>query len=217
VYESLEFTLSSGAVPLTVLGIILLTGTTVGRLFCGWACPFGMIQDFLSYLPFSKKRLDGSLGKYLKDVKWVILGVSLFCALVIGFRREDQITVHDGAFSISFFNVFSPSVTLFAYLPYLIVWKSHALVDAGLLGLLKFSFFILSILPAIFIPRFFCRYLCPLGALLSPFGSFKFLRISRATSLSSETLNKTLYDVCPMGVVASEVSFLSFFFFFFYY
>jgi len=46
VYESLEFTLSRGFVPLTVLAIIGLTGTTVGRLFCGWACPFGMIQDF---------------------------------------------------------------------------------------------------------------------------------------------------------------------------
>jgi polyferredoxin len=208
-YESLEYTISSGAVPLTVLGIILLTGTTVGRLFCGWACPFGMIQDFLSYLPFSKTRLDATMSKYLKDVKWAILGLSIFCALVVGFRREEQITVHDGAFSISFFNVLSPSATLFAYLPFLVVWKSYAVVDAGFIALLKFSFFILAILPAIFIPRFFCRYLCPLGALLSPFGSFKFLRISRQNSLTADTLNKTLEDICPMGVVASEESFIN--------
>jgi len=142
-------------------------------------------------------------------VKWTILGISIFCASVVGFRREEQIVTHDGAFSLSFFNVFSPSTTLFAYLPFLIVWKSHALVDAGLLALLKFSFFILAFLPAIYIPRFFCRYLCPLGALLSPFGSFKFLRISRQNTLTRDSLNKNLEDICPMGVVASDENFIN--------
>ena len=136
------------------------------------------------------------------------LGISLFCALVVGLRLDDEetlATAHSGPFSLSVFNVISPSTTLFAYLPFLVVWKSHALVDAGFITLLKFAFFIFSILPAIYVPRFFCRYLCPLGALLSPFGSFKFVSLTRTKTLSKETLNKTLEDVCPMGVLATDV------------
>jgi ferredoxin-type protein NapH len=208
-YESLEYTLCKGWVPLTVLAIVGLTGSAVGRLFCGWACPFGMVQDFLSYLPFSKTRPDPAITKYLKGAKWAILGVCLFCAVVVGQRQDDEETetpavVHSGPFSLSVFNVISPASTLFAYLPFLVAWKSHALVDAGFIALLKFAFFIFSILPAVYIPRFFCRYLCPLGALLSPFGSFKFVALTRSKTLSRDTLNKALEDVCPMGVVATE-------------
>jgi hypothetical protein len=43
-YESLEYTIARGIFPLLVLGVIYLTAVTVGRLFCGWACPFGLVQ-----------------------------------------------------------------------------------------------------------------------------------------------------------------------------
>mmetsp|Transcript_29240 Transcript_29240/g.45212 ORF Transcript_29240/g.45212 Transcript_29240/m.45212 type:complete len:296 (-) Transcript_29240:30-917(-) len=208
--DSLEYTITAGAVPLSVLGILLFTGSTVGRLFCGWACPIGMLQDFIAYLPFKKSRADPNSVKYYKDVKWALLGFSILSAVLVAFRRADDPSSNPaGVFSDSFFSVISPSTTLFAYLPFLVVWKSHALVDAGFVAILKFSFLIFAFLPAIYIPRFFCRYLCPLGALLSPFGSFKFLRISRSNTLSPATLNKTLEDVCPMGVVASEENFIN--------
>jgi len=45
-FESLEYTIGQGIFPLLVLGVIYLTAITVGRVFCGWACPFGMVQDF---------------------------------------------------------------------------------------------------------------------------------------------------------------------------
>ena len=214
--DSLEYTITAGAIPLSVLGLLIFTGSTVGRLFCGWACPIGMLQDFIAYLPFKKSRVDPNSVKYYKDVKWALLGFSILSAVLVAFRRAENPTSNPaGVFSDSFFSVISPSTTLFAYLPFLVVWKSHALVDAGFVAILKFSFLIFAFLPAIYIPRFFCRYLCPLGALLSPFGSFKFLRISRSNTLAPATLNKTLEDVCPMGVVASGVCFFLFFSFLF--
>jgi len=51
-YESLEYSIARSTFPLLVLGIIFLTAITVGRVFCGWACPFGMIQDFLCFFTF---------------------------------------------------------------------------------------------------------------------------------------------------------------------
>lgn len=43
-YDAMEYTLAKGLPPILVLGIIYLTAITVGRLFCGWACPLGMVQ-----------------------------------------------------------------------------------------------------------------------------------------------------------------------------
>ena len=55
-YESLEYTIARGVFPLLVLGTIYLTAITVGRVFCGWACPFGLVQVRLpvGFLAFIK-------------------------------------------------------------------------------------------------------------------------------------------------------------------
>ena len=53
--------------PLIAAGTILLLGTLFGRLFCGWACPFGFLQDMLHKIPSPKFRLPSwaSYTKYL--------------------------------------------------------------------------------------------------------------------------------------------------------
>ena len=43
-YDSLEYTISKAVFPVLVLGVIYLTGVLVGKVFCGWACPVGMLQ-----------------------------------------------------------------------------------------------------------------------------------------------------------------------------
>ncbi len=71
-FESLEFTIARGVFPLLVLGVILLTGVTVGRVFCGWACPVGLLQDLLIYVPVKK------------DTNWVkhVHGCFFFCVFL---------------------------------------------------------------------------------------------------------------------------------------
>lgn len=38
-----------------VSGFLIFVGALVGRLVCGWLCPFGLIQDLLHKIPFPKK------------------------------------------------------------------------------------------------------------------------------------------------------------------
>jgi len=38
---------STGRLSRSVLGVVLLVGSAVGHAPCGWACPFGWIQDLL--------------------------------------------------------------------------------------------------------------------------------------------------------------------------
>jgi len=207
-FDSLEYTLSRGAFPLIVLGVIFLTSVTVGRVFCGWACPMGMIQDFLSYLPFQKERLSPATVSSLRDLKWVILGFSLIVSSLVGINRPLPGTeatlrpIH--AIWETPFTVFSPSSTLFAYLPWMLIWNPNVLAQAGAVGWVKFMMLIAVLVPSIYVPRFFCRFFCPMGALLEPLSPFKMLRISKSSKLQKEELNSTLRDVCPMEVQVSE-------------
>ncbi|MBP8815672.1 MAG: 4Fe-4S binding protein, partial [Desulfobulbus sp.] len=58
-----------------VLGCLGLLGTVFGRFICGWACPFGLLQELLHAIPTRKYRLPPVLrcGKYLCLVLLVIV------------------------------------------------------------------------------------------------------------------------------------------------
>jgi len=210
-YESLEYTIARGVFPLLVLGIIYLTAVTVGRLFCGWACPFGLVQDLLSYLPFRKQKLPASSVSQLKDLKWAVLGFSLITVVLIAWRRVSVRATDDpmGVFSDSPFSVVSPPGTLFAYLPWMVMWNSNVLATAGLVAWVKLAFFVAVIVPSLYIPRFFCRYLCPMGTLIEPLSNYKILRISRSAKTPVQDVNKVLSDVCPMGVQLEKEEYVS--------
>ena len=50
-----------------VFGLFIVMSVVLGRFFCGWLCPFGLVQDLLYKLPTRKVRLPEGLrfGKYL--------------------------------------------------------------------------------------------------------------------------------------------------------
>jgi hypothetical protein len=58
-----------------VLGCMGLLGTLFGRFICGWACPFGLLQELLYAIPTRKYRLPPlfRFGKYLCLVLLVIV------------------------------------------------------------------------------------------------------------------------------------------------
>ena len=49
-------------VPYLALGTLLVVGSLFGSLVCGWACPFGFLQDLVARIPTPKLRLPGWLG-----------------------------------------------------------------------------------------------------------------------------------------------------------
>jgi len=204
-YDSLEFSFARGLFPLLVIGIILLTATSVGRLFCGWACPVGMIQDFLSYLPMKKQKLHQSTLSSIKDLKWVVLGFTLLTTIVVGIRSVGEIE-ETGSVADSPFSILSPSSTLFSFIPWMFLWKENVMSTVGIMGWLKMAFLVLTLAPSLYVPRFFCRFVCPLGALLEPFSKYKLLRIVRTGKATKEQINGLLGEVCPMGVTVQDES-----------
>jgi NapH/MauN family ferredoxin-type protein len=167
-----------------VLGLGLLVGTLlVGNAFCGWICPFGAIQDGLSWLRRTlhlptvqvPRRLDSAL-------RW---GRFLVLALVI------------------FMSYTTARLWFAGYDPYLTLFGLHWLFGAEAsdywVALLILG---LVVAASLIVDRFWCRYLCPLGAVLSVVGRFSLLRIRRSPSACTDC---TLCDKpCPVGIEPSK-------------
>ena len=60
--------------PLYIAGFILLAGGALGRVICGFACPFGLVQELLYKLPV-KKLQKGRWSRRLSRLKYVVLAV----------------------------------------------------------------------------------------------------------------------------------------------
>lgn len=152
-----------------VIAFLLLFGALFGRLVCGWLCPFGLVQDLLHKIPFSKKlrRLPGD--RVLKYLKYVIL---------VGFVIVLPLTVLDivGQGQPWFCKYICPSGTLFAGIP-LIASNPPLRAALGWLFTWKMAILVVLLVLSVVVYRPFCRYLCPLGAiygLFNPVALYRF-------------------------------------------
>ena len=73
-------------IPFYVLGWLLLMGVLLGRMICGWLCPFGLIQELLFRLPGPKLR-KGQWSARLSQLKylWGILLILILPLLLFIF------------------------------------------------------------------------------------------------------------------------------------
>ena len=173
-----------------VLGTLMLFGTLLGRLFCGFCCPFGLIQDLLYKIPLKKRTVPPKADLALRYVKYGILAglVLLLPALV----TDDY-----GTGLPRVCKYLCPAGTLEAGIPLLL--RSPALRrTAGLLFLWKAAVLLLILLSAVRVSRCFCRYLCPLGAFYALFNRFCFVQMSvdRGKCTGCGSCSK----VCPMAI-----------------
>jgi polyferredoxin len=135
--------------PWIPLLLVLGIGVVVGRLFCGWVCPIGFLQDLLHRIPSRKFRLP----RWTAWVKYPVLVASVF--LVAWYLGGD---------SPYFFCNFCPTSGIMVVLP-------TAIADRDVAKLFeqtaKFGVTVAVVLGAIAVSRPFCKVLCPVGALVA--------------------------------------------------
>lgn len=142
---------------LVLLVAVILTALLAGRAFCSWICPLGTMQEWL--LKLGQKigirtiRVPHWLDRPLRYVKYGVLMVFLALTWWTGelvFRAYDP--------WVAFNHLWEGIEAAFSSFP------------AGTVILL------LILLSSLLIDRIWCRYLCPLGALLAIFSRLGLLR-----------------------------------------
>ncbi len=145
-----------------VLFIVVIALTLVfGRVFCGWICPLGTLGEWTSRLGNRlgikkrelPKRVDGAL-RWLKYLVLVVIIAATWKAGTLVWRGYDP-------------------------------WVAWMHLSAGWEEFVEspwsyFSLFVLVIGLSLFIERFWCRYLCPLGAFLGPIQKVSLFKVRRS-------------------------------------
>jgi MauM/NapG family ferredoxin protein len=155
---------------LWALAIVALT-ILLGRVFCGWICPFGTIHHFMGWLgqrsrPL-KRRMEANRYHPAQAVKYGILA-ALLAAALLPVGKMALATLQTGLLDPI------PLVTRsfnFAVLSLGDLAAGRGVASrfysgAGLIGALFLALVLLNLA----VPRFYCRFVCPLGALLGVVG-----------------------------------------------
>lgn len=171
--------------------IILFFTPFLGRYFCSWICPLGTTLDASSKILKSPSNRKTQKWQKLTYLKFAILFGSIILAIfsIHVWGYFDPLSIFNRALTV----VFYPIVTLFTdhiilgftYIPFLEdpaytvydFFKSSIMPEeqGHYQQLLWIALFIASILGAEKITRrFWCRYLCPAGAMLGFLSQFRF-------------------------------------------
>lgn len=159
-------------------GILLLYSLMLGRMICGWLCPFGLVQE-LVYKVKTPKLRKNPVTRVLSWLKYVILVFFVFVVpICYAFKDmpfpafckyicpagtlEGGVGLLSNAVNASYFSMLGPLFT----------WKFMLMVSI-LVG-------------SAFIFRLFCRFICPLGAL---YGLFNRISIFGVTIQQQKCVN----------------------------
>jgi ferredoxin-type protein NapH len=152
------------ALPLYLLGVLGLIGLFVGRWPCGWLCPFGFLQDILYKIKAPKLKAPD----WLRHMKFVVL---IVLAGVVAYVTYEP-----------WFCKICPAGTLEAGLP----WAWFKLRGSDFAEGMNFVTWIFgwkvvilaaTVVFSAMMRRPFCRFVCPLGALLGLTNKFSVLKL----------------------------------------
>ena len=153
--------------------VVLIPTLFLGRFFCDWICPYGILHHFVGWLfghRGPEQRQEANRYRPIQRVKYYIL-TAMLVAAVFGTL---QIGLLDPICLI--YRSFTGAVIPAVQMPAAGILGDYRLHQgAWLIGGLLFGLVAMNLV----IPRFFCRVLCPLGALLGVLSRFAWWRIER--------------------------------------
>ena len=175
---------------LYVIGTMGVLGGIFGRLICGWACPFGLIQELLYKIPSKKFNIP----RQLNYIKYFFL---LFFVILLPLFVVDDF----GYGEVWYCKYVCPAGTLEAGLPMLML-QPELRQTIGILFFNKLTIMIVFILWSVAASRPFCRTACPLGAFYALFKNLKLIKLRHVEENCTQC--KACHAVCPMGVKFNE-------------
>jgi polyferredoxin/Pyruvate/2-oxoacid:ferredoxin oxidoreductase delta subunit len=172
--------------------VVIVLSMVLGRVFCGWVCPLGTLHNIVGSL--GKGRPTRDLKSWHSVKYYLLIGVlasAVFTLQPIGIM--DPISLLIRSFSLSVYPLFNYAVrstfdTIYSVNPLDMAAASEPVYTLLKKSVLSFNQAIYN--QSVFIgvlflavlglnqveKRFWCRYLCPLGALLGLMSRFSLLK-----------------------------------------
>ncbi len=156
--------------------LLIIPTILLGRIFCNWICPYGILHHFIGWA-FGKgrgddqTRIESNRYRGIYQIKYVIL-IAMLVAAVFGSLQIgllDPICLFYRSVSTAIFPAINFAVPGSLYI------RQYFHAGAWAIGFLLFVLVGMNVV----IPRFFCRVLCPLGAFLGTLSSAALWRIDR--------------------------------------
>jgi polyferredoxin len=168
---------------LTVVLTIIL-----GRFFCGWICPFGAMHQFIGWLGNRRRTIKEKVAanRFRKAavIKYMLLIAFLVAAAIPVSEKTilltgilDPIPFIHRCFNIILLPIADRFTNILSV-------KSRVYEGAFLVGTLFLSALFMNLL----IPRFYCRFICPAGALFGIFGKYSVWRIGKTEEKCSNCM-----------------------------
>ena len=133
---------------------ILASGLLFGRAFCGYACPAGMVNELFSKVAMLRRGVTRRVASVLGWGKYVAAAACAYLFFAMHNPRW-AVPIRTGEFIQSTGLTFDHAFPLW-------LARTSIVIGAMLLGL--------------FIPYFFCRFLCPTGGVLQLLSRFSLFR-----------------------------------------
>lgn len=170
-----------------VVGFILALGVLCGRWICGFVCPFGLLQELLYKIPFPIRK---RIWKPLTYLKYFLLVVFVLWMPVF-------VTGALGIGAPAYCEYICPVGMLEGGIP-LLSTHEELFQTMGGITLLKSVILALTIVGCLVTERFFCKVLCPLGAIYGLCNKISFYRLSLQKSSCIHC--KKCSVCCPMDI-----------------
>lgn len=151
-----------------IVGMLILFGVLLGRLVCGFLCPFGWFQELLHKIP--TKKFSTTKLKALTYLKYVIL---VLFVIVLPMTIVNEVGMGDPWFC----KWLCPAGILEGAIPLSIV-DSGIRAALGALFTWKSCLLIGIVTLSVFFYRPFCKWVCPLGAFYALFNKLSFYNYS---------------------------------------
>ena len=213
---------SRAFLPASFIALITILLTLVfGRAWCGWICPLGTTLDLFSLDKLRGKRRPPS--EHWRNVKYALLVVVLTAALFgnLTLLALDPLTLLFRSLTAAILpalnqvivvaeNTLFPIPHLGDFVTNFDTWVRPVLLPSDPVyfkdSLLFVAMFVGVLMLNMFAPRFWCRYLCPLGGMLGLISRVAFCRREVSEPCKGCTL---CTDICPTGTINLEKNYAS--------
>ncbi len=205
---------------MTISLILLLSSLIIGRAWCGWVCPMGTVLDIFHFRKIKSVR---TLPERLRAIKYGLLIVILFSAIFSNLTLLvfDPLTIFTRTMALSILPVIDQIITVIEKtlinVPFLTesiyqfdLWVRPAIfpIEPAIFQytILNGIFFIGIILLNLLAERFWCRYICPLGALLGLFSRLSLVK----RKVKDTCVQCHLCELhCPTGTIDPQKEYTS--------